>query len=103
MPSCDAGKPCYADWCALYNANAGRVPLDVQTFAASDPTGAGKTGALPPLLTFALARHAQIFELYLEEWFVAEDPSWTGYAPFHTQYHATLAALAGAVGGGKGS
>lgn len=88
------GQPCYADWCALFERFAGRVPLEVQTYTQSNPNGQGPTGPLPPLLRFALREHAQIFELYPQEWLLADDPSYPGYAQYHQEYENALRATA---------
>lgn len=101
MQAVQAGRSCYANWCALFDRFAGRVPLEVQTFTRSNPAGAGPTGALPPLLSFALGLHAQIFELYPEEWLVADDPSFPGYAQAHAAYHTALTQAAAAVNTGS--
>jgi hypothetical protein len=108
-------QPCRdADWCNLFNRYAGQVPLEVQTLAASNPaggpvkpgipgTGPGSslsmlTGPLPPLLTTALAVHAQIFELYADDCLIAFDPDWSGYAAYHAAYAAAIQSTAVAVG-----
>lgn len=74
-----AGKPCTADWCALFNTYQGQVPLELQTLTQSDPSGAGMTGSLVDLLPFAVQRHATILELYYEDWLTAFDPTYPGY------------------------
>ena len=94
-----AGRPCYADWCDLFGRYAGRVPLEVQTYTHSNPDGRGPTGPLPELLSFALQQRAQIFELYPQEWLVANDPSFPGYSQYHEAYARALAAAAAVVGG----
>ena len=97
-----SGQPCYADWCALFNQYAGRVPLEVQTYEKTDPAGAGPEGTLPPLLRFALSEHAQILELYPTEWLVADDPTWPGYSQGHAAYAQALAGAAAVVGSAPG-
>ncbi len=96
------GQPCYANWCAPFNRYTGRVPLEVQTYEKTDPTGAGPEGTLPPLLRFALSEHAQIFELYPNEWLVADDPTWPGYSQAHAAYAQALHAAAAVVGSAPG-
>jgi hypothetical protein len=93
----NAGQPCYANWCNLFNQYAGQAPLEVQTYSRSDPSGAG-IGSLADLLPFALERHAQIFELYPQEWLVANDPSYPGYAQYHLAYQQALESAAAVVG-----
>ena len=105
------GTHCSADWCALFGEYAGKVPLHVQTLGASDPgPGAGPvtanansihTGPLPPLLGAALSLHAQIFELYPEDWELAFDPSYPGYATYHAAYSQAIDAAAAIVGVAK--
>lgn len=108
-------QPCRdADWCNLFLRYAGKVPLEVQTLAASNPaggpvkpgipgTGPGSslsmlTGPLPPLLSTALAVRAQIFELYADDCLIAFDPGWTGYATYHASYAASIQSTAAVVG-----
>jgi hypothetical protein len=107
-------QPCRdADWCTLFQRYAGKVPLEVQTLAASNPaggpvkpgipgTGPGSslsmlTGPLPPLLSAALAVRAQIFELYPDDCLIAFDPDWPGYSTYHTTYAASIQSTASAV------
>jgi hypothetical protein len=108
-------QPCRdADWCTLFQRYAGKVPLETQTLAASNPaggpvkpgipgTGPGSslsmlTGPLPPLLTAALTVHTQILELYAEDCLTAFDPAWPGYAPYHGAYAAAIQSAAAGVG-----
>jgi hypothetical protein len=98
-----SGQPCNADWCSLYDTYAGRVPLYVQTQKASYPGpgvagGSNSTGPLPPLLLAALAKHTQIFELYAQDWLLAFDPAYQGYAKYHVATARALAAAATVVG-----
>ncbi|HUY86229.1 MAG TPA: hypothetical protein VMU77_03880 [Acidimicrobiales bacterium] len=102
VTSYQQGKLCFADWCNLFLKYAGTVPLELQTFSASNPLGAGKTGALPQQLSFGITTtHAQVWELYPQEWLVADDPSWPGYSQFHQAYSQALASAATEVGGQK--
>ena len=91
-------KPCYANWCALFTQYSGKVPLEVQTYEKSDPTGNGPVGSLVPLLSFALSLKTQVFELYPEEWLIADDPNWPGYSDYHIQYKTALQNAAQIVG-----
>jgi hypothetical protein len=96
---------CAADWCSLFDTWTGRVPLEVQTYTASNPNGVGKTGALAPLLSYVVTdAHAQVLELYPQEWLVADDRDWptkttSDYAKYHTAYAEALAHAASEVGG----
>jgi hypothetical protein len=104
-----AGQPCGdSNWCAVFNQFAGTVPLHLQTLYQSDPSGAPATGSepkgivrvgpLPPLLQAGLAVHAQIFELYPQDWLIAFDPQYPGYAAYHAAYGQAIASAAAAVG-----
>jgi hypothetical protein len=88
----DAGQPCTADWCNLFNQYAGQVPLELQTATQSDPTGGGVTGSLVTLLPFAAQRHADIMEIYYQDWLTAYDPSYTVYDPAYATAFAEVAA-----------
>jgi hypothetical protein len=93
-------KPCYASWCSLFGTYAGQVPLEVQPYTQSSPSGGGPTGALPPILDYVINQaHAQVLELYPQEWLVADDPSWPTYAAYHTAYAQALTQAAAAIGG----
>lgn len=101
-----------ANWCALYDQYAGKMPLFVQTLQASYP-GPGvsgvtpqiqrqmeATGPLPPLLSMALALNTQIFELYAQDWLLAFDPSYPGYDRYHVATAQALGSAAQVVGTG---
>jgi hypothetical protein len=103
------GTPCgSSNWCAVFNQFAGAVPLHLQTLYQTDPSGAPATGPepkgivrmgpLPPLLEAGLAVHAQIFELYAQDWLIAFDPQYPGYAQYHATYAQALAAAAAVLG-----
>lgn len=95
---------CYADWCTTFPAWLGRVPIEVQPYSPTSPDGSGPTGALPPLLAYVIAQtHAQVVELYAQEWLVADDPTWTGYAGYHDVYTSALTKAASEIGGARGS
>ncbi|MGD0567166.1 MAG: hypothetical protein ABSA78_02075 [Candidatus Sulfotelmatobacter sp.] len=87
-----AGQPCTADWCNLFNQYQGQVPLELQTATQSDPTGGGVTGSLVALLPFAAERHADIMEIYYQDWLTAYDPSYPGYDPAYATAFASAAA-----------
>jgi hypothetical protein len=109
----NSGQPCGrlgANWCALYDQYAGKIPLFVQTLQQTYPgpeigtlpatvLGPAKlTGPLPPLLETALAVHTQIFEIYAQDWLLAFDPDVPGYAQYHAAYAQGLAKAAAIVG-----
>jgi hypothetical protein len=93
----ESGQWVYANWAPLFNQYAGQVPLEIQTTGQTSPPGTTDVGSLVPLLPFALQRHAQIFELYPEEWLVANDPSHPNYKSYHDAYHAALVSAAAAL------
>ncbi len=92
-----SGSPCYADWCALFKEYAGKVPLELQTTTHTYPDGTG-VGSLVQLAPFGLASGAQIFELYPQEWLIADDPSFPGYTQYHAAYSEALDQMASVVG-----
>jgi hypothetical protein len=107
------GQTCGAsNWCAVFTQFAGTVPLHLQTLYQSDPSGAAATGSepagivrmgpLPPLLQAGLAVHAQIFELYAQDWLIAFDPQYPNYAQYHAAYAQAIASAAAVVGTAKG-
>jgi hypothetical protein len=104
-----AGTPCGAsNWCAVFTQFAGTVPLHLQTLYQTDPSGAPATGSepagivrmgpLPPLLQAGLTVHAQIFELYTQDWLIAFDPQYPGYTEYHAAYAQAIALAAAVVG-----
>jgi hypothetical protein len=96
-------QTCGADWCALFNANQGKVPLELQTVFASDPDGSGQTGSLVSLMPFGVQRHAQILEIYFVDWLTAYDPSYSNYTAYHSAYAAAFNSTAQALGFSQGS
>ena len=86
----ESGKDCYADWCDLFEEYQGKVPLEVQTAAQSNPAAKGRVGPLPPLLDFAIAQGADILELYQAEWFVANDPDHHLHQKYGESYRQAL-------------
>lgn len=96
-------RPCYADWCSLFATWARQVPLEVQTYSPSTPAGSGPTGALPEQLDYVVTQaHAQVLELYPEDWLAADDPARPTYAQYHDVYAQALAQAAAEVGGAGG-
>jgi hypothetical protein len=71
-----------ADWCSLFQTYNYLVPLEVQTLFNSCPPGLTctglqqMTGPLPQLLQTAAANHADILELYWNDWLIALDPAY---------------------------
>jgi hypothetical protein len=87
-----------SEWCQQFTAYAGVVPLELETAAASSPNGSLPEGALPPLLAVGESVHAQIFELYLDDWLTAFDPNYPEYGEYHVEYADALTQLASEVG-----
>jgi hypothetical protein len=97
------GRPvrlgCAVDWCRMFREASGKVPLELQTVKQSDPDGDGRVGSMVDLLPFALRLHTQIFEIYVQDWLVAYDPSNPGYDRHHREYQQAFEAAAKVVGG----
>jgi hypothetical protein len=92
-PSCVGGG-----FCNLFNRFQGRVPLQVQTLGPSSPNGTGTIGSLVPLLSWSLSMHAQVFEVYFQDWLTAYDPHYPQYLLYHILYAHALHAVAHVVG-----
>ena len=85
-------RTCPGDFCALFPALAGKVPL-----AVGAAPGAG--GAASPALAYlALDNRAQVVELGVAAWLVADDANWPGYAAQHAAQAAALARAAAILG-----
>jgi hypothetical protein len=89
---------CRGGYCKLFTEFAGEVPMELQTYSASQPNGSGPTGSLTALLPWALAEHTQIFELYFVDWLTAFDPNYPAYATYHSGYAEALVSAAEVVG-----
>jgi hypothetical protein len=85
---------CSVNWCALFDQYAGQVPLELQTIALSDPTNNPPVGSLVTLLPFALSHHANVFEIYTDDWLLAFDPNYPGYSTYGAGYAAAFKAAA---------
>jgi hypothetical protein len=75
-----------ADWCNLFNAFFGQVPLELQTVGQSCPDNSCATGSLVNLLPFAVLNHVTILEIYYQDWLTGFDPNYPGY----TQTYQTV-------------
>jgi hypothetical protein len=94
----NGGGTCSGDWCALFAQYAGQVPLELQPTMRSDPAGGPPTGSLMPMLSFALARHAQILELYSDDWLCTYDTTAADFQACTTAgYPAAFATAASAL------
>ena len=80
-----------ANWCELFKEYP-KVGHELQTIGLSCPSGSncpgnnGLTGPLPPLLTYAKANGATIIEIYADDWLLAFDPQYSGYAKYGASY-----------------
>jgi len=93
-----SGGTCNGDWCRLFEKYHGKVPLELQTFARTEASGEG-TGSLVDLLAFGVQMHAQIFELYLQDWLAASDKDDPNFKSVHGDYQKALEDTARIVGG----
>ena len=93
-----SGSPCAVDWCRMFREAAGKVPLELQTVKQSDPDGNGRVGSMVELLPFALRLRTQIFEIYVQDWLVAYDPSNPDYDRHHKEYQQAYETAAKVVG-----
>jgi len=81
---------CTADWCNLFAQNAGKAPLELQTYLLSCPDGSCQTGSLVDLVPFAVSHHASVLEIYYQDWLLAFDPSYPGHSQFGAAYAQVL-------------
>lgn len=84
-------------WCAAFQAHAGVVPLEFQPINFTLQPGT-HIAPLPSLLPYAIANHAQIFELYPQEWLTADDPTFSTYAAHHVAWQRALTRAAATLG-----
>jgi len=93
------GKPCMADWCRVFRQARGKVPLILQTLGPTRPDHGGDVGSLVEMLPFAVNQRVQIFEIYLQDWLIAYDPTSIDYPRYHQEYQRVLEDAAKALGG----
>ena len=86
-------------WCRAFDEYAGKVPLQFQPISWTLNPAFPKLAPLTQLLPYALYNHAQIFELYYQEWLTADDPNWPTYRAHHTAWSKALASAAEVLGG----
>lgn len=84
-------------WCAAYDAHAGIVPEEFQPINFTLQPGT-HIAPLPTLLPYAMDNHAQIFELYPQEWLTADDSAYPTYAAHHAAWKRTLTKAAAILG-----
>lgn len=85
-------------WCEAFTTHAGQVPLEFQTIDFTLTTNE-KVLPLPDLLAYALANHAQIFEIYPADWLTADDPDFATYPVNHRAWKNAFDSAAAIVGG----
>ena len=95
---CTEDKPFPPYWCRAFNAHQGVVPLLFQPITYSFNPDQPTVPPLGKLLAYAKTNHAQVFELYPNEWLGADDPAWPTYAAHHAYLAKTLKGAAAWVG-----
>lgn len=85
-------------WCEAFTAHAGEVPLEFQPINFTLQPGT-KIAPLPNLLAYALYNHAQIFEIYPQDWLTADDPHYATYAAHHVAWKNAFTKAATVLGG----
>jgi hypothetical protein len=85
---------CSGDWCNLWALYKGKIPLELQTIAATDPTGNPPVGSLTTILPFAVTHGATVMEVYTVDWLLAFDPNYPGFSTYGAAYAAALRAAA---------
>ncbi len=81
----------YTPFEPLFRQYAGIVPLEIQTATNTGPES--REGLLPSLIDTALEMNVQVFELYINEWFISNRPG-----PMAAQYKAAIEKAASSVG-----
>ena len=84
-------------WCAAFDAHAGKVPFNSRrsrtrsTLRAEHPAAS----SAPP---YGIYNHAQIFELYPQDWLTADDSTYASYAAHHGAWSKALTSAAALLG-----
>jgi len=89
-----SNQPCTGDWCAMFDKYAGQVPLELQEADPSDPSGAdptNATGNLAQLIPVAVAHHATILEVLMDDLYLAYDPNYAPKYPADSSYSGAYA------------
>jgi hypothetical protein len=84
-------------WCEAFQTYAGKVPLEFQPINFTLQPGT-HIAPFPKLIAYAMYNHAQIFEIYPQEWLTADDPYFTTYAAHHTAWKAAFNKAARVLG-----
>lgn len=86
-----AGLPCASDWCALFDQYAAaQISLELQQAGPSIANGGTTTGSMAELIPFAVAHHASIFEIYVEDLLTAFDPTWAAHEKYGPAYRQAV-------------
>jgi hypothetical protein len=86
----NAGLSCAGDWCVQFDHYAGQVPLELQQAGPSNANGGTTFGALSDMIPFAMAHHASVYEIYVEDLLTAFDPNWPAYAQYGSAYRQAI-------------
>ena len=86
-------------WCAAFAAHAAKVPLQFQTISYTLDPSLPNIPQLPALLPYGITNHAQIFELYPQDWLTADDSAYASYAAHHGAWLKALTSAAALLGG----
>ncbi|HEX3671304.1 MAG TPA: hypothetical protein VHT92_06315 [Candidatus Cybelea sp.] len=85
-------------WCGAFQAHAGQVPLEFQPINFTLQPGT-HIAPLPKLLPYAMYNHAQVFEIYPQDWLTADDPYYDTYAAHHVAWKTAFTKAAAILGG----
>ncbi len=85
-------------WCKSFTTYAGTVPLQFQPINFTLQPGA-HVAPLPDLLAYAIFNHAQLFEIYPQDWLTADDPNYPTYAAHHAAWKRAFTQAAAILGG----
>ena len=90
-------SPCQSDWCAAF-ANQTAVLRYLQTFGVSSPAGLPPAGSLTTTLPFAVSLGATMFEIFVQDWQVAYDPTSPNYSAYGAAYRALFSQIEQSLG-----
>jgi hypothetical protein len=93
------GQACSDNWCNIFQQYKGQVPFIMQPAALSDPTNAsGGEGSMTYILPFAIDQMGvKAFELNPDEFYVQDNPSYSPYAQYHSDYKCVFQTAANAL------
>jgi hypothetical protein len=90
IASFKAGQPCASNWCNLFDQYAGQAPLELQQAGDSIANGGTTTGSMAEIIPFAVAHHANILEIYVQDLMTAFDPKWPAYSQYGPSYRQAM-------------